>query len=156
MESHLLDIWLVDDDCRRLYGMNVAQLLTMWHCMPRCDGRAMVTWCDIPVAVYTLKQFQHMRTPSATMCMHALQPSLNSFLRVGRAGSPIARGRCGSCFTYSSRVAAIPPWVAMRSHASKPLCNVLSFTPTQVCQFHQIQHDALSSTTCSNIGFGIT
>ena len=38
--------------------------------------------------------------------------------RVGRAGSPIARGRCGRCFTCGSRVAAIPPWATMRSHAS--------------------------------------
>ena len=38
--------------------------------------------------------------------------------RVGRAGSPIAWGRCGSCFTCGSRVAAIPPRAAMRSQAS--------------------------------------
>ena len=38
--------------------------------------------------------------------------------RVRRAGNPIARGRCGSSFTCGSRVAAIPPRAAMRSHAS--------------------------------------
>ena len=38
--------------------------------------------------------------------------------RVGRAGSPIAWGRCGSCFTCGLRVAAVPPRAAMRSHAS--------------------------------------
>ena len=36
----------------------------------------------------------------------------------GRAGRPVERGRCGSCFTCGSLVAAIPPWVAIRSHAS--------------------------------------
>ena len=38
--------------------------------------------------------------------------------RMGRAGSPIAWGHCGSCFTCGSRVAAIPPRAAMRSLAS--------------------------------------
>ena len=38
--------------------------------------------------------------------------------RVGRAGSPIARARCGSCFTCGSLAAAIPPRAAMWSHAS--------------------------------------
>ena len=50
--------------------------------------------------------------------------------RVGRAGSPIARGSCGSCFTCGSRVAAIPPRAAMRSHAS---VNAL-WRATSVCQ----------------------
>ena len=38
--------------------------------------------------------------------------------QVGGAGSPIARGCCGSCFTCSSRAAAIPLQAAMWSHAS--------------------------------------
>ena len=35
-----------------------------------------------------------------------------------RAGRPVAWGHCGSCFTCGSRVAAIPPRAAKRSHAS--------------------------------------
>ena len=38
--------------------------------------------------------------------------------RMGRTGSPIALGRCGSCFSCGSRVAAIPLRAAMRSQAS--------------------------------------
>ena len=46
--------------------------------------------------------------------------------RVGRAKSPIAWGRCGSCFTCGSRVAAIPPRAAMRSLASVPRTRVVT------------------------------
>ena len=54
--------------------------------------------------------------------------------RVGRAGSPIAQSRCGSCFTCGSRVAAIPPRAAMRSHASVNA----SWRATTVC--HSAPH----------------
>ena len=36
--------------------------------------------------------------------------------RLGKAGRPIARGRCGNCFTCTSGVATIPPQAAMRPH----------------------------------------
>ena len=48
--------------------------------------------------------------------------------RMGRAGSPIARGRCGSCVACSSRVAVIPPRAAaMRSNAVPGHCWAYSF-----------------------------
>ena len=62
--------------------------------------------------------------------------------RVGRAGSHIAWGRCGSCFTCGSRVAAIPPRVAIRSHASVSAL----WRATTVCQ--SAAYEEVGATGC--------